>query len=107
MESSKAWFYPSRGLNVLFKRAGPKPDGMKSIAHSLQSQNLSCNSTVAPSFQQRRSYAEVLKMDARGNGKNSGNGRREEDEHDRVPTHEGQSSDGNPGDRRFNPARNG
>jgi hypothetical protein len=27
----KAWFYPSRGLNVLFKRAGPKHDGIKSI----------------------------------------------------------------------------
>jgi hypothetical protein len=27
----KAWFYPSCGLNVLFKRAGPKHDGIKSI----------------------------------------------------------------------------
>jgi hypothetical protein len=25
----KTWFYPSRGLNALFSRAGPKPYGIK------------------------------------------------------------------------------
>jgi hypothetical protein len=54
-----------------------------------------------------RSYAEVLRMDAGGKDKGSGNGRREEDERDRVPTHGGQSSGGNPDDKRFNPAHNG
>jgi hypothetical protein len=46
-------------------------------------------------------------MDAGGNGKSSGNGRREEDERDRVLTHGGQGSGENNGDRRFNPACNG
>jgi hypothetical protein len=26
---AKAWFYPSKGLNVLFFRARPKPRGIK------------------------------------------------------------------------------
>jgi hypothetical protein len=50
---------------------------------------------------------DVLKMDAGGNNKGSGNGRKEEDERDRAPAHGGQNSDGNPSDRCFNPAHNG
>jgi hypothetical protein len=46
-------------------------------------------------------------MDARGNGKGSGNHRMEDDECDRMPAHIGQSSGRNPSDRHFNPARNG
>jgi hypothetical protein len=46
-------------------------------------------------------------MDARGNGKGSGNHRMEDDECDRMLAHIGQSSGRNPSDRHFNPARNG
>jgi hypothetical protein len=103
----KAWFHPSRGLNVLFKWAGPKPDGMKPLAHSLQNQNPSCNSIAVPLSHQKRFYVEVLKMDAGGNSKGSGSGRREDEECNRAPAHGGQSSGGNPGDWLFNPIHNG
>jgi hypothetical protein len=97
----QTWFYPSRGLNDLFSRAGPKPDGIKTSLQVLQDP-----SRTPHLYQRRRSYADTLKMDAGGNGKASG--RREDDERRRAPNHGGLSFVGNASDRQpFNPSRNG
>jgi hypothetical protein len=63
-------FYPSRGLNDLFSRARPKPDGINTSSQVLQYPSWTPH--LHTSYQRRRSYADTLKMDAGGNGKASG-----------------------------------
>jgi hypothetical protein len=81
----KTWFHPSKGLNVLFSRAGPKPNGIKtSIKEKL---NPNRSPTPQPSSHRRHTYAEALKMEGMGSGKGFGNGHREEDDRGRQHKH--------------------
>jgi hypothetical protein len=65
---SKVWFRPSKGLNVLFSRARPKPCGLKSLIKEPQNPNCLIS-------QQRRTYAETLMMEGSGSGKGMSGGR--------------------------------
>jgi hypothetical protein len=103
----RAWFQPSKGLNILFSRVRPKPHGIKtSIKEKL---NPNRSPTLQPLSHQGRTYAEALKMEGAGSGRGFGNGRREEDDRDRQHEHGNQNAGGgnvNPGDRLpFNPGR--
>jgi hypothetical protein len=69
--NSKAWFYPSKGLNDLFRWAGPKPSGTKTT--TAQNLNPKPHYTSTSPSQRRRTYAEMLVMEKGGNGKETGN----------------------------------
>jgi hypothetical protein len=71
----KAWFYPSKGLNELFYRAGKLPVSNTKAATPFQKANPKPKtpSTTTSKAQRRRSYVEVLKMAYGGdNGKRLG-----------------------------------
>jgi hypothetical protein len=104
----KAWFHPSKGLNVLFSRVGPKPADFKVLSREALHPNCKRSSTQ-PSSQRRRSYADALKMDG-GGGKGFRSGHRDEEDRDRQQNYGNMNSGGNSGnnsDRQpFNPRRN-
>jgi hypothetical protein len=103
----KAWFQPSKGLNILFSRAGPKPHCIKSsIKEKL---NPSQSTSLQPPIHRRRTYAEALKMDGTGSRRGFGSGRREEDDRGRQHEQQNQNSRGgnaNSSDRHPFPGRN-
>jgi hypothetical protein len=62
--SAQAWFYPSKGLNQLFSQAGkPKVSGTKPQTSGV---NPKPRQLSSPQMQQRRTYVEVLRMEAKG-----------------------------------------
>jgi hypothetical protein len=103
----KAWFQPSKGLNILFSRAGPKPHDIKSS--NKEKLNPSQSTSLQPPILRWRMYAEGLKMDGAGNGKGVGSGRREEEDRGRQReqgSHNLGGGNTNSGDRRPFPGRN-
>jgi hypothetical protein len=63
--SAWAWFYPSKGLNALFSRAGkPKITGIKA-ARLANPENLNPR-PHKPHEWRRHTYAEIVKMSAGG-----------------------------------------
>jgi hypothetical protein len=97
----QAWFHPSKDLNVLFSRAGPKPRGFK--ASLTDRPNPKRSFTPQLSNQRRRTYVEELKIEGAGGGRGFGAGRREEDDRERQREFGNQAAGGNSvsaGDRR-------
>jgi hypothetical protein len=81
----KAWFQPSKGLNILLSRVRPKPHGIKSsIKEKL---NPSQSTSLQPPIHRRRTYAEALKMEGADSGKGFGSGRHEEEDRGRQHEH--------------------
>jgi hypothetical protein len=63
---ARAWFYPSKGLNVLFSRAGkPKVPGIKTTALVQPSPN---QQSPPNQTRRRRTYAETVRMNLGGDG---------------------------------------
>jgi hypothetical protein len=61
--SKKAWFYPSKGLNELFYRAGKVAMSNTKVATSKSPNPIPKPLKATPvNSQRRRSYVEVLKM---------------------------------------------
>jgi hypothetical protein len=48
-EDRKTWFHPSKGLDVLFSRAKPKPTGIKSLSREALNPNRTHSSTQTSS----------------------------------------------------------
>jgi hypothetical protein len=69
---SKAWFYPSKGLNEFFSWAG-KPAWSNTKTPTATNPNPKPYSTPSSLTQQRRqTYADIVKMDVGGNGNGRG-----------------------------------
>jgi hypothetical protein len=88
----KAWFYPSKGLNKLFSRAGkPTTPGIKTCISS----NPKCipQPTSTSHTRRRRTYVEVLTMEKGGeNGRGRDAGSAEGGNRERSPVHGGMNS---------------
>jgi hypothetical protein len=88
----KAWFYPSKGLNELFTRAGkPTTPGIKSRISSNPKRIPQPPSTIHT--RRRRTYVEVLTMEKGGeNGRGRDAGRAEGGNRERSPVNGGMNS---------------